>query len=318
MLNPGLRFPLLRAPVRMPWLPRDHWAQVNRWLDPERDYREITANLATREFPWDTAQALSFALFRTYAVPSIGRLLAGTGELTERTQKRYDDTGLLLEEILERGLDSEHGRTAVRRINQMHRLYDISDEDMGYVLATFVVTPARWLARFGYRPLTERELAASTHYYRELGAHLGIPDLPQDYPGFEALLDDYEAANFGFDPGARRVADATLGLLGTFFPFHLLPAALARRTALAVMDEPLLRAFDLPVPGRAERAVLTAPLLLRARLLRHFPARSRPKWGRDLGSFRSYPEGYRVADLGTFTAAPGCPARARRPALTGS
>ncbi|MGV7636901.1 oxygenase MpaB family protein, partial [Mycobacterium kansasii] len=64
----------------------------NRGLNPETDYVEISRNLGTYDFPWDITQALSFALFRTYAVPSIGRLLADTGEFTERVQKRYDDT----------------------------------------------------------------------------------------------------------------------------------------------------------------------------------------------------------------------------------
>ena len=52
-------------------------------------------------------QALSFALFRTYAVPSIGRLLDETGEFARDTQKRYDDTGLLLDEPCRAGLHSE-------------------------------------------------------------------------------------------------------------------------------------------------------------------------------------------------------------------
>ena len=93
------------------------------------------------DFPWDNLQALSFALFRTYAVPSIGRLLDETGEFTGRVQKRYDDTGLLLEEVQRHGLGSTRGRSAVRRINQMHGMYDISNEDFRYVLATFVVVP---------------------------------------------------------------------------------------------------------------------------------------------------------------------------------
>ena len=53
-------------------------------LDPARDFAEIYRLWAPYEFPWDMNQALSFALFRTYAVPSIGALLARTGELTER------------------------------------------------------------------------------------------------------------------------------------------------------------------------------------------------------------------------------------------
>src|SRR5919202_4783575 len=148
-------------------------------LDPVRDAHEVYRLMATREFPWDVTQALSFALFRTYAVPSIGRLLERTGELTERTQRRYDDTVLLLDAVLEHGLASAPGRTAVRRVNQMHRSYDISDDDMRYVLCTFVVTPIRWIDRYGWRRLTEHERIAGAEYYAALGRHLGIPGIPR-------------------------------------------------------------------------------------------------------------------------------------------
>ena len=57
-------------------------------LDPEVDYERISRDLALYDFPWDTVQALSFALFRTYAVPGIGRLLHETGEFTRNTQQR--------------------------------------------------------------------------------------------------------------------------------------------------------------------------------------------------------------------------------------
>ena len=70
-------------------------------LDPETDYEEMSRILAAQEFPWDINQALSFALFRTYAVPSIGKLLFSTGEFTDKVQKRYDDTSLILDAILD-------------------------------------------------------------------------------------------------------------------------------------------------------------------------------------------------------------------------
>ena len=51
----------------------------------EFDHAEIYRITVAHEFPWDMNQSLSFALFRTYAVPSIGGLLDRTGELTGRT-----------------------------------------------------------------------------------------------------------------------------------------------------------------------------------------------------------------------------------------
>jgi hypothetical protein len=65
--------------VRSVVLPRGHWQRQIARLDPEVDFEQIARITALHEFPWDSQQALSLALFRTYAVPSIGRLLHETG-----------------------------------------------------------------------------------------------------------------------------------------------------------------------------------------------------------------------------------------------
>src|SRR3712207_309188 len=160
-------------------------------LDPDRDFREIYLLTSTYEFPWDMNQALSFALFRTYAVPGIGSLLAGTGELVDRVQRRYDDTVLILEAILRHGFTEGDGRTALRRMNRMHAFHHVGQDDLTYVLCTFVVTPIRWLDEYGWRRMTEVERIASANYYRELGRHMGIRDIPETWQAFAHHLDAY-------------------------------------------------------------------------------------------------------------------------------
>src|SRR4051794_36805474 len=178
---------------------RDHWQRKIAELDPETDFEEISRIVSYYEFPWDVQQSLSFALFRTYAVPSIGRLLYDTGEFTTDTQKRHDDTALVLESVLVDGMESSKGRAAVRRMNQMHGSYDISNDDMRYVLATFVVIPVRWNRDYGWRKVTTAELTATVAYYRRLGRLMGITDTPADFAAFEQLLDNYEAEHFVYD-----------------------------------------------------------------------------------------------------------------------
>jgi hypothetical protein len=277
----------------------------NEQLDPARDWAEIYREMSTRDFPWDMNQSLSFALFRTYAVPSIGGLLARTGEFTGRVQKRYDDTVLILDAVLEHGSDSPEGRAAIRRMNQMHRSYDISNDDMRYVLSTFVVMPIRWLDAFGWRRMSECERIASANYYRDLGRRMGITDIPETWQGFARLLDAYERQHFGFDQGARDVAESTLALLATFPPNDRLPAALVRRISLAVMDDALLDAFGFPRPHPLWRTVVRAGLKARGRVVRLLPPRREVFFARQLPQIRSYPDGYRLPELGTFPA--GCP-----------
>ena len=291
-------------------LPRTHWQRHVAGLDPEVDFEEVYRIVLAHEFPWDMHQALSFALFRTYAVPSIARLLAETGELEHATQRRYDDTALLLDEPARHGLRSDAGRRAIRRINAMHRSYDISPDDMRYVLATFVVIPRRWLSSFGWRPLSAVEVRASVRYYQELGRLMGIPDVPDTYQDFERLLDRYETDHFASCEEGRRVADATMALLQSFYPRWTRRATeLFSRT---LMDDHLLDAFGYRHPPRWVTRAAHASLRGRARLEALLPARQRPLHTADLPRIRSYPDGYQVDRLGTFPH--GCPVPRRPPA----
>ncbi|MCW8379857.1 oxygenase MpaB family protein [Streptomyces justiciae] len=282
--------------------------QIRR-MDPYEDASEIYRLMAAYEFPWDFTRSLELALYRTYAVPSIGRLLAETAELTDRTQKRYDDTSLLLDAVVEHGFGSEEGRTAVRRINQMHRSYDITNDDMRYVLCTFVVMPRRWIDAYAWRPLSRHEIVASAVHYRTLGRHMGIRDIPETYEEFADCLDAYEEAHFGWDEGARRVSDATLDLMASWYPRPLAP--LLRTSTLALLDEPLLRAFRYPAPGAATRRLVRGAVRLRGRAVRLLPPRSAPHFARQNWEIKGYPDGYEVGELGTrpVPGVRGCPVR---------
>ncbi|MGW7457607.1 oxygenase MpaB family protein [Streptomyces sp. NPDC054797] len=284
-------------------------------LDPDKDFLAIYRLTATYEFPWDFARALELALFRTYAVPSIGGLLAETAEFTDRTQKRYDDTALLLDAVVEHGFASDTARTAIRRVNQMHRSYAISNEDMRYVLCTFVVIPARWLDAYGWRALTHHERRACANYYATLGRHLGITDIPGSYEEFEATLDAYEEAHFGWDEGGRRVADATLDLMASWYPAPLAPAV--RGASKALLDESLLGAFRFGAPRPRVQRLVRGALRLRGRAVRLLPPRKTPHYARQNPEIKGYRGGYDVGELGTFPVpgAGGCPVpHPRRPA----
>src|SRR4051794_19753461 len=254
--------------------------------------------MGAHEFPWDMTQSLGLALYRTYAVPSIGERLSATREFEDRTHKRYADTGLILEAVTERGFGSADGRAAIRRMNQMHGSYPISNDDLRYVLCTFVVIPIRWIDRFGWRPMSEAERVASANYYRELGRHMNIKDSPASYQEFAAYVDAYERERFAFSPGGRSVSDATLSLLTGFYPRLLRP--LIRRFTLALLDPPLRDAFRYPPPGPVTQALALAGLRARAVVERRLPPRRRPRYVRQLPEFAIYPGGYSVDELGTF------------------
>lgn len=112
--------------------------EIIRRLDPEKDHKRIIFLSTCYDFPFDTTRALEFALFRSFAVPSISALLDRTGEFRQRSQKRCDDTDIIVSELIEWGYDSERGKRALRRMNQLHGRFAIANEDFLYVLSTFI------------------------------------------------------------------------------------------------------------------------------------------------------------------------------------
>ena len=275
--------------------------QIQR-LDPEKDDHRILFLSWTHDFSWDSRKALEFALFRTYAVPSIGKLLDATGEFTRRTQRRYDDTDLLIAEFLESGYDGERGRRAIRRMNQIHHRFSISNDDYLYVLSTFILEPIRWMERFGWRPYTEHERLAGFHFFKQVGRRMNIHDLPASLEDCERFNIQYEREHFRYTDESRRVGVATRDMmLGWYLPRGLV--GLGAPAVHALMDEPLLHAFGFPLPPPWLRGVMTGALKTRARLLRLWPERKRPHLTTQQ-PHRSYPEGYQIENLGP----PGPPA----------
>lgn len=261
-------------------------------LDPDRDYEEIF-RLSTRyEFPWDYTQGISIAFLRDYGVPSISRLLDHTAEFADHGQKRYDDTVLFGFEGARDGLDSAHGRHTVRRLNQIHGRYPISNDDYLYVLATLVVGPVRWINEYGWRPLCEQEVRAYTLANARLGALMGIRDVPTDYAGFERLLVETERARFAFDDANHRVATATIRIFADWYPAPL--RGRATQAVIAMLDEPLRDALGLPRASALLTRAVRAGLHVRARALRWFPPRNRPFTPKP----RTYPDGWSVDQIG--------------------
>lgn len=267
-------------------------------LDGKRDHQEILYLLNCHVFPWDIERALEFALFRTYAVPSISEKLAGTGELVKRPRKRYDDTELIMYELTEHGYDSERGRRALRRMNQMHGRFPITNDEFLYVLTTFIYEPIRWIERFGWRPLAENERLAFFYFYCEVGKRMNIKDIPEDYDEFEQYNIDYERQHFQYADSNRNVGNVTCDLfLGFYLPKFLW--RIGRPFLYAIMDDKLLAAFGFPQPPGIVRATTLSALKLRAKILRRLPERRKPL----LGTQRkrpTYPEGYEIEELGTF------------------
>jgi hypothetical protein len=277
-------------------MPRDSpWLREIRALDPERDCRRIVFLDTFHEFPFDTTRALELAFFKTFASPSIAELLASTGEFTQRGQKRYDDTDLLISAFSEGGWDSDLGKRALRRMNQIHARFAIANADFLYVLSAMTLEPIRWNERFGWRRWTETERLAQFHFSHEIGRRMAIEQIPDSLDELERLNVEYERTQFSPTEAGRRLARAQRDVFLGWFPW--LPKKLGARGISALLDERVVETLGLVRATRAERRAATAALRIRARALRAFPARQRPHLRTTLKR-RSYPDGYVLESLG--------------------
>ena len=276
-----------------------------RRLDPLGDHSRIVYLDTCFEFPWDTTRSLELALFRTFAVPSVAAVLDESGEFGRASQKRYDDTDLILSTIVETGYDSEEGRRAIRQMNRIHRGFGISNDDFLYVLSSFVFEPIRWNARFGWRPLVETEKLATFEFWREVGRRMAIKEIPSSFGDLEAYNEAYEQRHFRRTEQSERVGRAARDMFLAWFPW--LPKRIGAKAIYALMDEPLLDAFGFPRPGRAVRAAVESALRARSRVVALLPARRRPRL-RTRRKTRTYGRDWALEALGPELEAPDRPA----------
>jgi len=161
-------------------------------LDPTKDFWEIMDAWSTIEQPSLTELALNLALVRTFAIPSISRLIDKTQQFAQKTIKRYEDTDIIMREISENDIDSKRCSLAIQRLNYIHSLYQIPNEDFLFVLSLFIYEPLRWAERYGWRTMTSTEVEAHFQTWRSIGYKMNIKDIPLTREAFKKYKEDYE------------------------------------------------------------------------------------------------------------------------------
>lgn len=250
------------------------------------------------DFFWDINKSLEFALLRTYAVPTIAALLDRTNETVGRPRKRYDDTVLIITEILDNGLDSERARRAYARLGDMHGRYTIRNDDFLYVLSTFILSPIDWLTKFGRRPMTEDESEAWFRFWCAFGARMGIKDIFRDLAAARGFCATFEETRYAVSKSSRKIAEASMKvvLADMHVPRILFPVGFT--VVLALCEPHLVTALGFSEPSRMLRSCVAAVMGLRRAILRRLPPKTTPT-PPQTGS-QTYPEGYEIEELGTF------------------
>ncbi|MBE9032525.1 DUF2236 domain-containing protein [filamentous cyanobacterium LEGE 11480] len=267
-------------------------------LDPQADAIQICHLLAGYEFPWDITRALELALLRTFCIPSVAALLDRTGEFHHHTQKRYDDTGIIVSELFKWGYEDPRGQAFLQRMNAIHQHFPIRNDDYLYVLSTFIYEPIRWCNRFGWRALSPVETHGIFHFWQAVGRQMGIKHIPDDYAEFEAYNQAYEQTHFHYTPANQRVADATRAMMVNWFPLPL--RGMVNFGIPALLDPALLTALGWQAAPTVISRIATTALQQRSRLLRQLPPREVADFFVDQ-TIHSYPNGFDIADIGPPT-----------------
>jgi hypothetical protein len=245
----------------------------------------IQLPLAEVEFPSTFSISIFFALFKTYGIPSISKLLVATGELSDKTtaSKRAADTGVLITEIVLNKPGTERNLSAIARMNWLHDRYrkagKIKDEDMLYTLSLFALEPMRWTKALEWRDLTDLERCAMAVYWKNLGEIMGIPydQLPSASKGWvsglewlhelEAWSQDYEVENMVPSATNRTLGMATVDIGLTNVPKLFKPLGLQFATAL--LSPRLRKAMLFKDPPVWVQTTLDTAVAIRKFLLRH-------------------------------------------------
>jgi hypothetical protein len=273
---------------------RTHLTQI-RSLNVSEDYEAIHRLTVTREFPFDVTLTWQLAFYRVYGIPRIAELLHHTGHITGHALSRAEDTGLMIYEMVEHGLDHPRARTVLSMMNRMHRRWDIANDDYLYVLGTFILVPMRWLQRYGWRKPSPQELDAAHRFWREVGRRMNITGVPDSYADYERWFDAYERAHFRFTAANAELYAASRQLLADRFPAWMAP--LVRRAGDTLLDAPLRAALGVPQPPWLLRAAVHLALRSRATVVRWLPER-RDSIFTPGGVTLSRPHGYQLDELG--------------------
>ncbi|HEY8569875.1 oxygenase MpaB family protein [Microbulbifer sp.] len=261
-------------------------------LCAHEDHCEIARLIVCDGFLWDFNRALELALFRTFASPSISGLLARTGEFTSNGQKRYDDTSLLMLQLLRFGYDSPEGRSALQRINRTHGYFSIRNEDYLFVLSTFMLDPIDWIQRYGWRRLSENEQVALYVFWRNVGQRMAIQNIPPSLNAMRQFSEQYVRDHFTFSSANRSVSNATLAVVESWLPKPF--RYFVRPVSAVLLDEATRKAVQLDAPGRIYKTAVTLMLRVRANWLALFGRSAEPVWP---DGHRTYPQGYEIAQL---------------------
>lgn len=236
--------------VTFPYTNRSSFASMT-----DNDAFEIQRIIGELEFPFTFEKALQFALFRTYGIPHVSKLLVATSQFSdEKTAcKRYVDTETLVREFVGYAPASRRALEAISRMNYIHSGYQrsgkILNDNMLHTLSLFAGEPVRWIERYEWRSLEPFEKCAIGTFWKSVGDSMGVnyEKMRSAKEGWvdglqwlEEVMDwgeEYEKEYMVPNVNNKTTADQTVNLLLWLVPSALKPVG--RHFVSTLMDERL-------------------------------------------------------------------------------
>ncbi|KAI8992143.1 hypothetical protein BDF20DRAFT_909817 [Mycotypha africana] len=300
---------------------------------------EIYSNIFRKEFPLFARSSLEFALFKPFATPSVSKLLVSTREFLDHCSRRAEDTELILSEIIDpypriqnelrnnpnisgKEITKQYERreASIKRLNELHGKYPISNEDYLYTLVLFVAEPIRWINSWEWRKLDIREVNAIFRVWHEIGTKMNIKEIPDTLDEWYEIQKAYENTSVTYHPANWRCADPTIKHLGQRLPKFMLPVLY--KILPCLLEDSECKAFGIDTASTVMNFIFNSLITVRALFIRYlclprnmYDLRT-PFYPNKEGKYvphyfvykpAIYTEGYRIEELGPEKFMPKCP-----------
>ncbi|KAI5465485.1 hypothetical protein BGZ63DRAFT_479229 [Mariannaea sp. PMI_226] len=250
-----------------------------------QDAFEIARNVIYLEFPLFYDLATRLALFETYAVENIAKLLVAVSDLNKwnTLPKRYEDTEVIFSCFATFPPTSEHLHKAVARMNYLHAPFiasgRIQQEDLLYVLYAAMSEPCRVINQYEWRQLDEMEIASVATLWKYIGDMMDIDyksllkkeewtDGIEFLENVSAWASEYEDKHMRPMNEVHALGKILMKMLLESYPKFARP--LGYPMACTVMGNRLRRAFGFPEPSLAITVLSYSLLLTRKLFIRYF------------------------------------------------
>jgi hypothetical protein len=263
--------------IRLQW-----YSQYKRNLS-NLNAEQIYHHLCCYEFPFECFYGINLAFYRTFVSPTISTVYRQTNTIAGETEKRVNDTDIIMHAWVDYGIDSDEGQASMKHLNYIHGVFSnrTRNQDFVYVLCCFIVDTIRMIDVFGWRYLDEKEKQALFTFYEKVGQRMNLKDLPTSLEDVYAIVNNYTNNDITATETelGRILTNAIHTLVKKWYGF-LLPASLIQVLLNAVLyvvgGEMFHKKLGLKQPSSLSLYVIYALAALRRDFMHLMPPRTTP------------------------------------------